>query len=399
MHQKLLALGIYVCAYAFLLSFSTNAYAEGSIWQKFSNQNESNTLSNSEEDLCKEHGPWLVMATSFSGPDGEREARELVKEIRDNYRLPAYYYGMTFQLGEDNPGRGIDNYGGRIRRRYQRGDHVIQHAVLVGDFPSLNDPDAQKTLKRIKHMTPQVLSQESPEATSQSHAAVRQFYNMVRSKTGKSEAKGPMGHAFLTRNPLLPKEYFVPQGIEKEVAKWNKDLEYSLMKCPGNYSVRVATFRGRSSLKGANGQKKLDKPSNALVAAAENAHFLATALREKGWEAYEFHDRQESYVTVGSFRDANVLPNGKILLKHPNAKTIIDTFGARTPNNIFNRPAQQDLQLEQQKKARFHALVEDSIGQVGQGFHPKRFVGLPFDIDPIAVRVPRESISSVYARN
>ena len=359
------------------------------------------TNTNEDYTLLKEHGPWLVMAASFSGEQGETDARELVLELRSKFNLPAFHYGMTFQLSEGNPGRGIDNYGGRIKRRYQRGDEVIQYAVLVGHFPSLNDPEAQRTLHRIKQLKPDCLL-EPGEKTSQSLATVRQFHSVLRKKIGKSDAKGPMGHAFLTRNPMLPREFFAPQGIDKEVAKWNKDLPYSLMKCPGNYSIRVATFKGRTSLKAANkleDQSKLGKPSSALVAAAENAHFLTTALREKGWEAYEFHDRQESYVAVGSFREATTTPNGGIFLRNPDAKTIIDTFGARTPMNIFNRPAQQDLALEQQQKARFQQLFKDSQGQVSQGLFPKRFVGLPFDIDPKPVRVPRESISSVYARN
>ncbi|MCG8449631.1 MAG: hypothetical protein MI725_08635 [Pirellulales bacterium] len=355
-----------------------------------------------EYSLTKEHGPWLVMATSFSGLDGEAEARQLVWELRSKNNLPAYYYGMSFQLGEENPGRGIDAYGGRIKRRYQRGEEVVQHAVLVGDFSSLNDPAAQQMLKRIKRLRPEALSPQEGKSTSQSLAAVRHFQNLLKEKMGASTRKGPMGHAFLTRNPLLPKEYFVPQGVDKEVAKWNKGLEYSLIKCPGNFSMRVATFRGRSSLKAANsrnGQDLADKPSNALVTAAENAHFLTTALREKGWEAYEFHDRQESYVTVGSFQDGVVRPNGQIVLQHPDAKTIVNTFGARTPHNIFNQPAQQDLLLEQRQKARFQQLFSENQGQFAQGLHPKRFVGLPFDIDPKPVRVPRQSISSVYARN
>ena len=351
--------------------------------------------------LSIEQGPWLVMATSYSGEAGEAEARELVLELRSKYNLPAYYYGMTFQMEESNPGRGIDNYGQRIRRRYQRGDEILQHAVLVGNFPSLGDPAAQEMLQKIKYLSPASLTTDENKPTSQSLAVVRKFHNLLHKKAGTSSEKGPLGHAFMTRNPLLPKEYFVPQGVDEEVAKWNRGVEYSLMNCRGNYSMRVATFKGHSSLKAANQKNpsiKSEKASTALHVAAQNAHFLTTALRKKGWEAYEFHDRYESYVAIGSFQDGTLLPNGQIVLKHPDVQTIINTFGARTPQNIFNRPAEQDILLEQQQKARFQQLLSKSKGQVGQGFYPKRFVGLPFDIDPIPVRVPRQSISSVYAR-
>ena len=397
--QTLLVLGSVLTLLAGKLQPATGA---GTIFSQLVPRKKIEALPQADYTLSRERGPWLVMATSFSGEAGEAEARQLVFELRSKHNLPAYYYGMTFQIGDGNPGRGIDSYGGRIRRRYQRGDAVLQHAVLIGDFPTLSDPAAQEMLRRIKHLTPASLAPKNGKPTSQSLAVVRSFHNLLHKKAGTSQEKGPMGHAFMTKNPLLPKEYFVPQGVAKDVAKWNKDVEFSLMHCQANFSMRVATFKGRSSLKAANdtAQKgKADKLSTALHMAAQNAHFLTTALRKKGWEAYEFHDRHESYVAVGSFQDGTVLPNGQIWLDHPDAKTIVDTFGARTPQNIFNRPAQQDLIMEQQQKARFQKLLSDGQGQVGQGFHPKRFVGLPFDIDPVPVRVPKQSISSVYARN
>jgi len=399
------------CGFAFLIvalalggaaGQAQAVHGAGAIWNQLVPRKTTAADPNEDYSLTAESGPWLVMAASYTGETGEEEARRLVVELRRNHKLSAYYYGMTFQMDDATPGRGIDNYGGRIKRRYQRGDSVVQHAVLVGDFPSLKDPVARQSLERVKHLSPQSMSDEDGTPTSQSLAAVRKFHNMIHQKIGTKRKKGPLGHAFLTKNPLLPKEYFVPQGVDKEVAKWNRDVEHSLMKCPGNFSMRVATFKGRVFLKAANQsdlQGKAKKTSSALVVAAESAHFLTTALREKGWEAYEFHDRHDSYVTVGSFQDGIVQPNGRILLKHPDARIIVDTFGARSAENIFNRPAQQDLNVEAQQKAKFQRLFGNQQGQIGQGFHPKRFVGLPFDIDPIPVRVPRESISAAYVRN
>ena len=123
------------------------------------------------------------------------------------------------------------------------------------------------------------------------------------------------------------------------------------------------------------------------------------ALRKKGWEAYEFHDREESYVAVGSFDDGRQLADGRVVINNRDAQIIIDTFGAMNPNNVFNRPAAEDLQLEKQKKQQFLNSFAKQQGAVAQGFHPKRFVGLPFDIHPEAVPVPRRSVSAAYARN
>ncbi len=40
--------------------------------------------------LTKENGPFMVLARVFRGPDAERMALALVKELRNEYRLPAY---------------------------------------------------------------------------------------------------------------------------------------------------------------------------------------------------------------------------------------------------------------------------------------------------------------------
>jgi hypothetical protein len=191
--------------------------------------------------------------------------------------------------------------------------------------------------------------------------------------------------------------------VDQDVAKWNRDLEFSLLNCPGKFSMKVATFRGRSTIKQGKDKDSKQrvrkaKDNDPLVVAARNAHLLTIALREKGWEAYEFHDRHESYVTVGSFDEGRQLPSGKIALPDREAKIIFDTFGAHTPENVFNRPAVQDTMLEQQQKRRFNSLLSGGLGKVVDGFYPKRFVGMPFDIVPEAVEAPKLSVSSAYVR-
>ncbi len=380
------------------------APAADPLWKQLVPRKQVSADAEADYTLTEQQGPWLVMAASFSGPEGENQARELVLELRRDFQLPAYYYGMTFQQDDSRPGRGIDTNGARIRRRYRRGDRVVQHAVLVGQFPSLDDPDAQKLLKRIKFLKPESLIAEEGEQTSQSLATVRKFQGYLRQRLGDKEEKGPMSHAFLTSNPLLPREYFVPQGVDDEVAKWNEGPEYSLMKCPGRYSIRVATFRGRRSLKSKTDEAvdmrtRKATEDDPLVVAALNAHLLTVALRGKGWDAYEFHDRRESYVAVGSFDKGQTQPNGQIVLASRDAQIIVNTFGATTSGNSFNRPAPQDYQREEVQKQRFNSLFANQHGTVAEGFHPKRFVGMPFDIIPQPVLVPRHSISLAYVRD
>ncbi len=383
---------------------SPSATAAQPLWQQLIPRKRVAADLNSDYALTESQGPWLILAASFSGEKGEQQARDLVLELRSRYRLPAFYYGMTFRYGEKNLGRGLDQYGGTIKRRYQHGDKVVEHAVLVGEFPSIDDPAGQKLLARIKTLQPDVLAVKEGEQTAQSLTAIRMFHRQLKKKLGKTSSVGPMGHAFFTRNPLLPRDYFVPKGIDKQVAQWNKGLQYSLLKCPGKFSMKVATFRGRSTIKKvtgkmANRQTRKATDDDPLVVAARNTHLLTVALREKGWEAYEFHGRHESYVTVGSFEEGRQLPSGKIAIPDREAQIIINTFGAASPNNVFNKPTRQDILLEESRKEQFHRMLSNGQGQVAQGFHPKRFVGMPFDINPEAVEVPKQTISSAYVRN
>jgi hypothetical protein len=371
---------------------------------------------NADYNLTENNGPWLIMAASFTGELGEQEARALVNELRRRYNLPAYYYAMTFKIGDERPGRGLDDYGAPIRRRYQRGNQVLEHAVLVGEFAHIDEPDAQNLLERVKTLEPDALKIETGEPTSQSLIDVRQFNRAISQKLGRPVTNGPMGHAFLTRNPLMPKEYFVPPGVDADVAKWNKDVEHSLLKCPGKYSIKVATFRGRTLLKAANDDIEDDQRTrqatehDPLVQAAKNAHDLTVALRSKGWEAYEMHDRHESYVCVGSFNEMQRLEDGRLLPATREAQIIINTFGAATPNIGFDKAAYKELGVkddaiskvqikEELIKQQFDSRFSKGLGDAAEGFHPKRFVGLPFDIIPLPVEAPKQSISSAYVRN
>ncbi len=370
---------------------------------------------NADYTLAERNGPWLIMAMSFNGEGGETEARDLVAELRSKYNLPAFYYAMTFKLEDERPGRGIDNYGAPIKRRYQRGSQVLEHAVLVGEFQHIDDVEAQSLLERIKTLEPESLKVESGEPTAQSLVAVRQLQRSVQQKLGKQLNRGPMAHAFLTRNPMLPKEYFAPVGVEPEVAKWNKDFEHSLLKCPGKYTIKVATFSGKTSLKEANNgtagatSVRRAQEDDTLVVAIKKAHDLTVALRSKGWEAYEFHDRYESYVTVGSFDDLQRNEYGQLTPSTREAQIIVNTFGASTPNVGFERATYQAIganneeikraeHVEERVLSEFDERFSKSFGDAMEGFHPKNFVGVPFDIQPVPIEAPKQSVSSAYVR-
>jgi hypothetical protein len=373
-------------------------------------------------NLAQSNGPWLIVAASFSGEGAEEQAHDLADELRSRFRMAAYIHEMNFKQGDGAPGRGLDEYGAPVRRRFQRGDEVRELAVLVGDFPSIDDPDAQKVLEHIKTLQPNALNVDA-EKTAQSMAKVRRLEDAVLAKLGNERKRGPMGQAFFTRNPLLPREYFVPKGVDSFVAKMNAGVEHSLLNCPGKYTIRVATFRGKTILQASAREDEASKSfwnrrkaddDNPLVEAAENAHLLTKELRAHGWEAYEFHDRTESYVTIGSFDQvAQQLPDGRTLTT-PAVEKIVTTFGAAydTPADplspIGNDATNQQLVAQQQQQIKLQ--LSNQQGQLVPGLNPKHVKILkgrgnrvsveriiPMDVYPQAIEAPKRSVSSAYA--
>jgi len=323
--------------------------------------------------LTEQEGPWMILACTFSGADAKKQADTLALELRKRYKLPAYVYEKEFEFDEQSAGRGVDRYGGPLKMRYQRGSEVREIAVMVGNYPSIDDPEAQEVLQDLKFTTPECLELKDGKRTNQTLAALRLMQKHVLAVGSEKKKRGPMGHAFLTTNPLLPKDYFAPKGIDKLVQAMNEGIPHSLLDCPGKYTVQVAHFTGNVIID----QKKIrDVEKGALhlksglVEAGEKAETLAEALRQKGYEAYVFHDRYASLVTVGSFDSVGTpLPNGQIDL-NPQIHLIMKTFGPDQPP-----------------------------GPGGGAIKPKTFVGIPLDLQPLPVQVPKRSLSADYSRD
>jgi hypothetical protein len=184
-----------------------------------------------------------------------------------------------------------------------------------------------------------------------------------------------MGQAFIVSNPLLPDEYFRPKGIDKLVYELNKPIKHSLLECQGKYTVKVATFTGQlitdqNEIKAVEAGKKME---SHLEQAAINAHKLCEALRAKGYEAYEFHDRYSSIVTVGSFDSVgSPRADGKIEI-NPQIHTIMQTFGA--------------------EKSVVPGRAAPTIGK------PKLIDGIALDTQPLPVEVPKKNIVINYDRS
>jgi hypothetical protein len=183
-------------------------------------------------------------------------------------------------------------------------------------------------------------------------------------------------------NPLLPPEYFNSAGVDKLVLEMNREVPHSLLKCPGKYTVKVATFTGTAVID----QRKIHdvklgkKMNHTLEEAAENAHTLTESLRRQGYEAYEFHDRGQSIVTVGSFDLASVPgPNGQ-LVANPQIQETLRTFGVQ----VGSVPGNPLMEVPTSEVARRKQLF------------PRSWKLL--DMQPSVIDVPKAPVSAAYLR-
>lgn len=318
---------------------------------------------NQNYELEETHGPWMILAASFSGEDGLRQADQLTLELRRSLNRPVYVHRRVFDFTAPVRGIGLDKYNRPRQMRYKQDKRINEVAVLVGDFASADSHDIQKTLEKLRTIWPPSLDYRRNRSTSQRFVGIKNAYRKVSRITEKEEA-GPMANAFVTRNPLLPTEYFAPQGIDSFVVKLNKRNRLNLLENPGVYSVKIATFRGKSTMKITEADT-IGASAETLDEAAEKADRLGAALRARGVEAWVLHDRFESIVTVGSFATVGrPRADGKIEM-HPEVHRVIQTYRGRNVN----------------------------LGGV-VGVQPVIIDGVDCDVQPVPVMIPRQSATA-----
>ena len=326
---------------------------------------------NKSYELEEGHGPWLIMCTSFAGPTAPKQAQDLVVALRREFGVQAYTFKQAFDFTQEEVGLGVNKYGGPKKMKPRNGAKFEEIAVLVGDYQTVDDPQLESMLKTIKYCRPVCMGKEPTKETSQRYAGLRQLYRAV-SKDPAQKTKGPLGSAFVTRNPLLPEEYFVAKGLDPFIVDLNKDLEYSLLKNKGKYTVRVASFRGVDTMKPLEFEEKMGKTNGKYAKideAAIKASKLTAALREQGIEAYEFHDSTESIVCIGSFDEVGQpRADGKTEI-NPAVYRVMQAYG----------PVKEKLP-----------------GQSVAVLQPRMVQGIPFDPQPMPVEVPRQSIATAY---
>ena len=343
-----------------------------------------------EYHLTPKHGPWMVMVTSFrnvrdedlkkDGLTAEQAAAELVFELRE-MGIPAYTFSQDAVKGE------IDT-----KNRLGRDDHRIYAAqrdmicVLAGNYPSIEDKVGEKTLKLIKKFRPKFLKDSRNGAVLRTDAAQR----------------GPLIGAFMTINPLVKPEDVAQKTADKEIKYLNDGIFYSLIKNPHKYTVRVASFAGKSATPLGNSayissrendfDKKFRDPSAnyGINRAGEDAQWLAAFLRKTKpaglEEAYVYHDKFESLVTIGGF-DSPDDPRIRLIAKHYGVELVPDFRLLGAVLKAGQRPSPEDVEkLPKILKTHTEELLPP--GAIKGGDTPPTQIWT-FDGEPTVILVPR----------
>ena len=260
--------------------------------------------------LNKQHGPWMIMVASFrnvgedsrtDGLNADEAADELVYELR-KLGIPAYVFRQEGAVGKINT---IDRMGRSDTRIFAAQRGMI--SVLAGNYKTISPDDpttkdgkvAQKTLKYVKELNPKMMEKGG----------------RYRPTPGRP---GPLSRAFLTINPMLTPEEALKRKNDPLIAQLNAGMDHSLLNNRAKYTLVVKTFHGQSATKlqdssfDAFARKFDSKLNNSLDQAAMGAWQLTEALRNAkqigypdNYEAFVYHDRYQSIVTIGAFDSPN----------------------------------------------------------------------------------------------
>ncbi len=185
-------------------------------------------------DLTTKHGPWMIMVAALRDVPAERRidgglsaweaADKLVYELRLK-GIPAYTFLQSMEVGQ------LDDYSsdasGQNKRKFISRHEAI--AVLAGNFNSPDDKTAKVILTYVKkEFQPSFLKEKSNGG-------------IFAVTPGRPS---PLSRSHMTVNPLRSASDVKQNTINPLTRKLNSNMVHSLLKNEGEYTLRIATFRG-----------------------------------------------------------------------------------------------------------------------------------------------------------
>lgn len=321
--------------------------------------------------LAKEDGPWLILATTFVGDNAKTRAERTANEIREKLRLPAFIYQEEFNFTGD---AGSRRQTGK-RTRYANPHSYQAYAVLVGEYDAVSNPSVDKDLAALKKADLDVFrdpNEVAAEYNVDTPINTIKTWSQKLFHSRKGRTKSAMANAFVTRNPMLPDNYFQQPPVDAFVQQLNEGKPYSLLECDGKFTVVVRTFEGLGAIVDGSHSKEFTPSASRMDRFAADANKMVKRLRADGVEAYQFHDRHRSLVTVGSFDSlGRDLPGGGYEYD-PGIRKVMDQYGAFSTRLARQVPGHNGV-------AANHAAM------------------IPFDVQPTPIAVPKVTKRSLYS--
>jgi hypothetical protein len=268
--------------------------------------------------LTTSEGPWLIHIASFRGDQSLEFAHRLAEETRSKHRLLTFIYSMN-EADAKRDREQLRQYQMQVvgsdkvaesqePQKFKTIRIVKEYSVFVGNFPDMEK--ARYEAARIKEF--------APPASIPAYGV--HLYKEPTSKARIDQTQGnPYRQAFVVRNPMLTKQASASVVVNQQAQApmdptWpelNAKEKHSIFTCPKPWTLVVAKFAPptdvQSSISGSVVQIGATAPAaelgKGLERAAETARQVAELLRDggKGYDAYVFHTRQFSLVTVGAF--------------------------------------------------------------------------------------------------
>jgi len=300
--------------------------APGSTWTLFltvvlaAPAQDSLTARRDEYQLSPRDGPYLILVASFVGDEAETLAKNLVQELRRDYKLQAYWFSKSEQERAERD-RLLEQWKRQHNNAPVRKYRIVdEYCVLVGHYKSLEA--ASKDLDRIKKLKP---PSSVPPGPGLFIARPEYRQNVPNWLEGGRIQQGGLvnqfSRAFVVRNPLLPSEKPpVPTSAdlaEEDAAliSLNANEKYGLSKSTGKYTLLVSIHSGASVTTSPKPSvfDRINPWSNESglfrtrpereTSAVQEARQLAQLLRDSrfGYTAYVLHSKAASFVTIGDF--------------------------------------------------------------------------------------------------
>jgi len=308
--------------------------------------------------ITSRHGPWMIFVASLQGSTAREAANTLVYELR-RLGIPAYTFSQSQRTGS---AKTSDRVVGSSRREVTSPKLAI--SVIAGNYPTIKDWRAQKTLKYIKRFHPKTITGGTYMKTP-----------------GRPS---PFSGAFLVRNPLLPAG---KKPISNLVRQLNHGERHTLLGNRGRYTLVVATMTGRSQTVRESGllqAKQAFRVGDSLDQAADKARRLVKILNDNSYlaklarsnpqladilardqfRAFVLHERYRSIVTIGEFASP----------QDPGIRPLLELFRGKQKSDP--RTGEQRLTPE-------YILIPGATRR-----NPLDQI-LPFDPDPRVMAVPR----------